>query len=70
MIKYSLAWASGKEIDRSTTDQLDEAITMAKIMSRSSEHKPAQGIQILNEINNVIMFVHNGIRFIKEGTSQ
>lgn len=60
---YNLCWASGKAIERSLTDNINEATTMAKIMSRATDHQNAQTIMIVNDKADPVMFVHNGICF-------
>ena len=63
---YNLCWSSGKAIERSLTSNLEEAVIMAKIMSRANDNANAQSIIIVNDESDPVIYVHNGICFLKE----
>ena len=62
---YNLCWSTGKAIERSFTESFDEAVTMAKIMSRGNENINSMAIIIVNDKSDPVEFIHNGDRFIK-----
>lgn len=67
---YNLCWSSGKAIERSLTKELEEVVIMAKIMSRANDNQNAQTIIIADDKANPVMFIHNGICFLRKITDE
>ena len=47
-------------IPRTVTESFDEAVTVAKVMSRSTDHYNSQTLMVCDDYNVPLAFVHDG----------